>query len=61
MSSLTLTCCFSLASLMDREVTLFGEMDKVKAEASKLFMLKPHESGPAATCCPGVTRHNLIT
>lgn len=26
---------FFFSSLMDREVTLLGEMDKVKAEASK--------------------------
>lgn len=37
-SSLSLFVSLCFFSLMDREVTLLGEMDKVKAESSKCFL-----------------------
>lgn len=37
-SSLSLSVSLCFFSLMDREVTLLGEMDKVKAESSKCFL-----------------------
>lgn len=47
-----------LSSLMDREVTLLGEMDKVKAESSKYCMcFKCHI--PPRSCW--YSSHNMIT
>lgn len=59
--SLSLSVFFSL---MDREVTLLGEMDKVKAESSKYLKLRRLNHDLRVTChlsCCWYFSHNVVT